>query len=271
MEKIMLGITPDDMQDTALGPTDEQRRRLTLLAATQPKAPVGIQPAQPIPSTSETLGIPNMLGGSKMPSGIPATSPSIFGPSSTSLGRPTPAESHAAGRQEFASGMPSITAKPFTSDYYQQQQEKNAYEKAHPWGSDISAHPGTLGKIGHVLGEIGNVAGDVLAPRAMSLIPGTQLNREVQERQNEQGFEKAQAENTAQQDAAARTTEAATGEKRLPIEQETADVEKYKAENRTPTTGFQQWRLQNPNAPVDNWLKLQNANKPPTNPFEAFA
>lgn len=104
----MLGIVPDDMQDTALGPTDEQRRKLTMLAATQPKAPVGIQPAQPIPSTSETLGIPNMLGGGKMPPGIPATPPSIFGPSSTSVARPAqPMPPNIAGGSKMPSGIPA--------------------------------------------------------------------------------------------------------------------------------------------------------------------
>jgi hypothetical protein len=36
----------------------------------------------------------------------------------------------------------------------------------------------TLGKIGHVAANIGNVLGDIFAPSAMSLIPGTQLGNE---------------------------------------------------------------------------------------------
>lgn len=57
--------------------------------------------------------------------------------------------------------------------------EKLDYQNAHPWGTPESAHPGVFGKIGHVLGKIGNIAGDVLAPATMTLIPGTQLNREA--------------------------------------------------------------------------------------------
>src|SRR6185312_14477316 len=38
----------------------------------------------------------------------------------------------------------------------------------------------TLGKIGHVAANIGNVLGDIFAPGTMSLIPGTQLNNEVE-------------------------------------------------------------------------------------------
>jgi hypothetical protein len=39
----------------------------------------------------------------------------------------------------------------------------------------------TISKIGHVLGVAGNIAGDIVAPRTMELIPGTQLNKEVEE------------------------------------------------------------------------------------------
>lgn len=38
----------------------------------------------------------------------------------------------------------------------------------------------TLGKIGHVAANIGNVLGDIFAPGTMALIPGTQLNNEVE-------------------------------------------------------------------------------------------
>ena len=37
--------------------------------------------------------------------------------------------------------------------------EKARYQMLHPWGGPESAHPGILGKIGHVAGEIGNTLG----------------------------------------------------------------------------------------------------------------
>jgi len=46
-----------------------------------------------------------------------------------------------------------------------------------PW-SDRSL----LGKIGHVASVAGNIAGDIVAPNVMALIPGTQLNRALKER-----------------------------------------------------------------------------------------
>ena len=41
------------------------------------------------------------------------------------------------------------------------------------------AHPGLLGKIGRVASKIGNIAGDIVAPGVMSLIPGTDINKAV--------------------------------------------------------------------------------------------
>src|ERR1039458_3828703 len=42
-------------------------------------------------------------------------------------------------------------------------------------------HPGTLGKVGHILSTVGNIAGDVFAPGVMANIPGTDLNKRLQE------------------------------------------------------------------------------------------
>jgi hypothetical protein len=44
-------------------------------------------------------------------------------------------------------------------------------------GKPASAHPGLFGKIAHGAALAGNIAGDLLAPGAMSLIPGTMLNK----------------------------------------------------------------------------------------------
>src|SRR5260370_37408460 len=71
----------------------------------------------------------------------------------------------------------------------------------------LADHPTKLGKIGHVLSKIGNVAGDEFAPATMSLIPGTDLNKQAQihqieshlpgvkEKESEAGLRKAQTEN----------------------------------------------------------------------------
>src|SRR6202012_5919230 len=53
-------------------------------------------------------------------------------------------------------------------------------------------------KLGHVFSELGNIAGDIFAPGVMLRIPGTQMNRQMQEAglNNEiKGLEGAQSEN----------------------------------------------------------------------------
>jgi hypothetical protein len=62
-------------------------------------------------------------------------------------------------------------------------------ERANPFGSEGN-HPGVFGKILHGLAKAGNIAGDVLLPGATSLIPGTDLNRMVNE---SQGFGRIEA------------------------------------------------------------------------------
>lgn len=71
--------------------------------------------------------------------------------------------------------------------------QKVRMEKARPWGFEGAPpsaefpeglapnHPGKLGKIAHAFSTLGNIAGDIFAPAVMANIPGTQLNRQVQE------------------------------------------------------------------------------------------
>ena len=62
----------------------------------------------------------------------------------------------------------------------QQKLEKIHFAQDNPWGT-AQNHPGVGGKIAHVLSVAGNIAGNIFAPGVMANIPGTQLNRQVQE------------------------------------------------------------------------------------------
>lgn len=75
-----------------------------------------------------------------------------------------------------------------THGQYEEQQgmltkEKLDYQQQHPWGAPESAHPGVLGKIGHILSTAAQVAGSVIGPGAAveSMIPGSIINRQEQE------------------------------------------------------------------------------------------
>ena len=106
--------------------------------------------------------------------------------------------SHQQGKDEFQQYMPKITADPGTTDYFRQRQEQLNYKAEHPWGAPISPHPGVLGSILHGLSVAGNIAGDVVDPGAMSLIPGTQLHNAALARGNEAGIEQGE-KNDAEQ------------------------------------------------------------------------
>jgi hypothetical protein len=120
--------------------------------------------------------------------------------------------------------------------------------KARPWGfagAGPSAefpnglapnHPGKMGHVLHALSVAGNIAGDIFAPGQMAMIPGTQLNREVQEeglthRVNQEIGDEA---TNQQKNATTAHTQEETAE--MPAE----------AESREGLQGAQQNNLENP-------------------------
>lgn len=60
------------------------------------------------------------------------------------------------------------------------QLAKSHFEKMNPLGSPANK-PGLLGKIEHGLAKAGNIAGNIVAPGTMALIPGTDLNKKFTE------------------------------------------------------------------------------------------
>jgi hypothetical protein len=143
------------------------------------------QPPRPtIPTRSATIPPPQ-------PATIPGPTPppampigAIPAATIPDLAKPTPKESRAAGKEEFERGMPTVTAAPGTPQYGEQRQQVADYEKAHPLGADVSAKPGFWGKLEHGLAKAGNIAGDIIAPGTMALIPGTDLNKQLQAKGN---------------------------------------------------------------------------------------
>ena len=85
--------------------------------------------------------------------------------------------------QVFSSNRPQVrmpTAMENATSSEEGRLQKLVGQDEHAWGTPEN-HPGKLGKLGHVLSTIGNVAGNIFAPSTMALIPGTQLNRQVEE------------------------------------------------------------------------------------------
>ena len=88
--------------------------------------------------------------------------------------------------QMTAPAAPSVTRTPTVQENNiandQGKLEKIRWQQANPWGTPEN-HPGNLGKVAHVFSNIGNIAGDIFAPDVMAHVPGTQMNRDVQEKQ----------------------------------------------------------------------------------------
>lgn len=125
---------------------------------------------------------------------------------------PTRAESNAAGKAEFKMNRPVVTAAPGTADFWQQKLSQDEYDKAHPWGSEQSEHPGILGKILHGAGLVGQIAGGAVAPGVVAEIPGSRLNRALREQGEQEQFGSAQ---NRESENASRDVQQREGEERI--------------------------------------------------------
>jgi hypothetical protein len=190
-----------------MAPTPEQLAALGLAMPPDPStvAPP-MNPIPPIlPAPPAATQYPSSIMGSKIPPG--AMIPS----------------SHQQGKDEFQQYMPQITADPGTTDYFRQRQEQLNYKAEHPWGDPISAHPGVLGSILHGLSVAGNIAGDVVDPNAMRLIPGTQLHNAAIAQGNEQGIRAGEQAENQRQETAAKTIGANAEKEKADTEQQKLD------------------------------------------------
>lgn len=154
------------------------------------------------------------------------------------------------GKRQFAEMRPIVSAPPNSSEFWQQKIAQNEYDKAHSWGSDISAHPGTLGKIGHVLGQVGQIAGGILAPGIVAGIPGTRLNRNIQE----QGEEAAEGRAEQREGQAA---ERATQAKNVESEVGLRSAQQKEAEQKTAKETTEQSLEKDSQGNVTGWKDSQ--------------
>jgi len=112
---------------------------------------------------------------------------------------------------------------------YQSQLERIEDQKRNPWGS-AENHPGFGGKLAHVLAKVGNIAGDIVAPGTMELIPGTDLNRQATEASLERKLGGAQ---TREESAKRGEAETEQGAERNALEKRRIED----AENKEPNPG----------------------------------
>lgn len=191
------------------------------------------------------------------------------------------APSTIAGADPLMPPTPKITDDPNSlRQHFEVRQEQE----------EMKQKPGVLGKIGHILSKAGNIAGDVLVPNVMARIPGTELHGQLEDLRNQRQANKdtelqnettrANADQLQAETAAGKVGKVdleeqafndaltqdspVTGKKNSPLEAYRLAKQagqKPAAEAENP---FAVWRKQNPDSPVQDWLKLQGDNKPDT-------
>jgi hypothetical protein len=125
------------------------------------------------------LQVPKEFQGA--PDAAPAGLPTIGGTDAPAPAAPAPDLKAQLEKlkQEHAAALAERTPEGKVKADYIQDQINNLH-KDNPWGSKDN-HPGILGKLGHIASRVGNIAGDVLAPGMMLAIPGTDLNKGLEE------------------------------------------------------------------------------------------
>jgi hypothetical protein len=128
-----------------------------------------------------------------------------------------------APSQVFAAAPEPVTRQPTPLEDQIGETDRSLkhfqWQDANPYGSATN-HPGIGGKILHALSVAGNIAGDIFAPSTTALIPGTELNRRVQEgglSSRLQDLTREQSQDEASDAATAKTQAETAG---LPEEQQ---------------------------------------------------
>jgi hypothetical protein len=186
-----------------LNPGAEPTSRAELPNKLTPPSASGIAPMRPpIAQPTTAAALPNaVMPGPVAPTGIDT---SLLSAPKRSLESFQSREAEPRNLSlNTTAGGPAILDRPGTSGEQADILARAHDEAAHPYGGPEN-HPGFLGKLAHVAARIGNVAGNIVAPGTMSLIPGTDLYKRraeaqayerqagAQERETKAGSEKSQ-------------------------------------------------------------------------------
>ncbi len=152
-----------------------------------------VSPSVLPPAVGGLPPLPQMPG----PAAAPPTPDSIAGPSAI---------------PQLQGGLRPLVTNP------RQQQEEQLQQSLLP----KPGQPGFWHALGRVASKIGNVAGDVLDPGAMSIIPGTDLYNQIQHVQNQRLLTSLQTQDQTEQDQAAKRN--AEGAQTAQTQEETAEA-----------------------------------------------
>jgi hypothetical protein len=177
----------------------------------------------------------------------------------------------------FTSLMPGMSqpsstpqlSSPGLKDLTPRQQQEQGLQNRISSYENPQKPQGFWQNVRHIAATIGNVAGDIVAPSTLALIPGTQLNRGIQHGQNVRELAGLQGQDTAEATAASenalRGAQTAGMQQEQAQEPETAAAgiafKQAQAEaliHPQPKSDFELWHQQNPNGTAEDFQKLQS-------------
>lgn len=173
----------------------------------------------------------------------------------------------APGSLQGMSAAPSLPMlKPLVTSP-RQQQEDLLQQKINSFENPKPEQPGFWHRLGHIAARIGNVAGDIVAPSTMALIPGTDLNNRLQH--SGQMRELAGLQNEDRQDVNdftantlknAQAAQAAEATAEMPgktqAEEALQGAQAYRAIHPLATSAFELWHQQNPTGTAADYETL---------------
>jgi len=169
-------------------------------------------PHLPAMKSAELPEAPSMAAAPIMP---PESSKLVNPMSAPNLAAP-PAPTGAEGGLPFTSGAegvnPVSTPQAGSIPYYQSELDRATAARR---GDTLASHPSFMGKVGHVLGRVGNVALESLMPGVAAMIPGSDLNKRLEERKAQQDLAGEQERESKGKLETAQTAEAEARAKKL--------------------------------------------------------
>jgi hypothetical protein len=201
----------------------------------------------------------------------PGTLPSVFGGlkplNAAASGPPVP-----VNMPQGAPQLPTLRPLPMVTNPRKQledslQQQITAHEMPGPQKG------GFWHKLGRIAAGIGNAVGNTLVPGAMVNIPGTELHNALDYALKQRELAGLEKQDTEEQDAAQRraleaaqteklSTEAALQPEMMNQEMALRNAQIANLLHPQAKSEFQLWQQQNPDKPIEEWLKLQKSYKP---------
>jgi hypothetical protein len=237
IEKPMGNGTTDHPMDPAA--SEEKRNEATATAAGYPVQHAEVAPPDDAMATVQADKLAAMKKGTAglTDLGVSLIHEKTLMPKYTGSAKDMKQENQDEGKARYEQTTKELTDKMLhgatEQERFQAEKDLANYKLHTPWGGDESAHPGLLGKIGHVAARIGEGALDTYAGPELTaeLIPGSKEGLMAQEGRAEHGVEGAQKE----EQQAAVTKEA---EQQPALREEAQKLAAQKMENTLKLAGY---------------------------------